>query len=313
MPDHSWERSVEIAKTALLKTFEGRMTVAEESLLQCPDRAGRRAAGERTLADFAEEVGVEHATLKRWRRVHKWLGNRRGTAPIGSYALAEEAMISRRWETGRAFAEFVLRTDPPLWEQEGYEPHQFRSWTVDALRVHLGQRPTNTTLVALRAAQEDREPTADEEHAAAAQDAIEEARTEAGQVEDYHQSREVLDAMTDAREEVEEHHYENVGQVLQGDGVPDDYEMERLVEALERDHLPSVIAERAMNLRRALERVPEWLERYGHITRPGQDEAQGVLMHDTLDEEKGKVEMAFAEATGNLAQQFSQYLATARR
>ena len=123
------------------------MEAAAASYEQVPPN-GKGARGH-TLTEFAEAAGIEYRTLNQYRQVWKWLAcDVTYIGQIGSYSLANEAMTAGRW-TGPKFARFLTETPPPTWEQDGHEPHTFARWTVDALRVYLGKRPTNTTLAAL--------------------------------------------------------------------------------------------------------------------------------------------------------------------
>jgi hypothetical protein len=137
---HTWEQSVEKARLAGLKTFEGRLEIARASFEQIPPNGKGVArledghSGERTLADFALDADIEYRLIEKYRSVAKWWGDSPPLAGI-AYSTAREAMGSGKWRTGQTFVAFTLRTDPP----EGH-----RSWTLDALREHLGLAMTNT-------------------------------------------------------------------------------------------------------------------------------------------------------------------------
>ena len=62
-----WRAAVARARSALSKTFEGRMEVALACFDVVPEN-GKGAAGH-TLADFASEVGVGYAALDQYRQV----------------------------------------------------------------------------------------------------------------------------------------------------------------------------------------------------------------------------------------------------
>jgi len=120
-----WRAAVARAKSALSKTFEGRMEAALASLDVVPGN-GKGAAGH-TLADFASEVGISYAALDQYRQVMKWLGDFVYVYEISSYSLARQAQISGRWSSGSEFAGFLARTP----NRRGMP------WTVGALRAYL--------------------------------------------------------------------------------------------------------------------------------------------------------------------------------
>lgn len=184
MKTPTWEQSVEKARLSLVKTFEGRVEAALASFEQIPPGSGRRKAGEQTLAQFALAAGIEYDTLKTYREVTKWLGEKSPTDDfstaardvargIGSYTTAREAMRSKKWKSGAQFAAFLLDNDPP-------EP--FAHWTVDALRVYLHKKPTNTGKAALALAAGE-QVSEDDLHRAAGLDAAEKAHDEIEQIQ----------------------------------------------------------------------------------------------------------------------------------
>ncbi len=122
-----WRAAVARARSALSKTFEGRMEAALASLEVVPQN-GRGAAGH-TLADFAAEVGIGYAAIDQYRQVMKWLGDFVYVYEISSYSLARQAQVSGRWDSGAEFACFLAEagTSPGL------------RWTVGALRSYLEQ------------------------------------------------------------------------------------------------------------------------------------------------------------------------------
>ena len=124
-----WRAAVARARSALSKTFEGRMEAALASFDAVPEH-GRGAAG-RTLADFAAEVGIGYAALDQYRQVMKWLGDFVYVYEISSYSLARQAQISRRWPSGAEFARFLADRDAP----PGLR------WTVGGLREYLEREP----------------------------------------------------------------------------------------------------------------------------------------------------------------------------
>jgi hypothetical protein len=126
-----WRAAVARARSALSKTFEGRMEAALASFEVVPEN-GRGAAGH-TLADFAAEVGIGYAAIDQYRQVMKWLGDFVYVYEISSYSLARQAQVSGRWESGADFACFLAEADTPP---------RLR-WTVGALRSYLEeeQRP----------------------------------------------------------------------------------------------------------------------------------------------------------------------------
>jgi hypothetical protein len=107
-----WAESVGRARAGLTKSFQGRMEIAEASFEQVPPD-GKNAGG-RTLAEFAEDAGVEYAALDNYRQVWRWLEEDfRITSEIG-FTVALEAM-----KAGEMVETIVERQkqDPP----EGYK------------------------------------------------------------------------------------------------------------------------------------------------------------------------------------------------
>lgn len=180
----AWAQSVEKARLALTKTFEGRVEAALASIEQIPLGQGRKAGGSKTLAQFALDAGIEYDTLGQYREITNWLGKtdngrdfsedtaRYRVGDISVYSLAREGLKAGKWKSGTLFATFLDANDPP-------EP--FARWTVDALRVHLGQKPTNTGKLALKEAAGEK-VTDDEKHAAAAKDHAAKAADEVDQI-----------------------------------------------------------------------------------------------------------------------------------
>lgn len=183
MTEHTWEQSVEKARLALVKTFEGRVEAALASIEQIPLGQGRNRDGEPTVAQFALDAGIEYVVLREYRQVTKWLGEMSADADFSAdtaryrlgdikvYSLAREGMNAGKWRNGTLFATFLDANTPP-------EP--FARWTVDALRVHLGQRPTNTGKVALAIAAGENVTLDDEREASALDHAAQSAQDLAG-------------------------------------------------------------------------------------------------------------------------------------
>jgi hypothetical protein len=159
-----WEQSVEHARLATIKTFEGRMEAAQASFEQIP-KNGRGAEGH-TLAEFAEQSGIAYGSIDKYRRVFIWLGEDFGqVAEIGSYSVAREALSAGRWATVRGFLQERDRTALP----DG-----FKSWTLDAVRVGLLDiKPSNTGRMQRAAAAAGIEPGPDEVALASAVDQME--------------------------------------------------------------------------------------------------------------------------------------------
>jgi hypothetical protein len=124
-----WRAAVARARSALSKTFEGKMEAALASFDVVPQH-GRGAAG-RTISDFAAEVGISYAALDQYRQVLRWLGDFVHVYEIPSYSLARVAQVSGRWRDGADFARFLAREETP----SGVP------WTVSALRLHLSEHP----------------------------------------------------------------------------------------------------------------------------------------------------------------------------
>ncbi len=128
-----WRAAVARARSALSKTFEGRMEAALASFEVVPEH-GRGAAGH-TLADFAAEVGIGYAALDQYRQVMKWLGDFVYVYEISSYSLARQAQVSGLWSSGTDFVAFLGQADAP----PGLR------WTVGALRDYLEQQPARAS------------------------------------------------------------------------------------------------------------------------------------------------------------------------
>lgn len=127
-----WRAAVARARSALSKTFEGKMEAALASFDVVPQH-GRGAAG-RTLSDFAAEVGISYGALDQYRQVLRWLGDFVHVYEIPSYSLARVAQVSGRWRNGADFASFVERAESPTG----------MPWTVSALRLYLNEYPRPT-------------------------------------------------------------------------------------------------------------------------------------------------------------------------
>lgn len=133
MSNTSWTQSVEKARLATLKTFEGRMEAAAASFEQIPPNG--KNAGDHTLSRFADEAGLAYQSLIDYRQVWEWLDrDSKYIFLIRSYSLALEAKRSGNWNTGQDFAVFL----------DGPTIDGFDRWTVDALRKYLGKGMTNT-------------------------------------------------------------------------------------------------------------------------------------------------------------------------
>ena len=120
-----WRAAVARARSALSKTFEGRMEAALASFEVVPENG--RGAGGHTLADFAAEVGIGYASLDQYRQVMKWLGDFVYVYEISSYSLARQAQVSGRFSCGAEFSRFLADEPTPM----GHP------WTVGSLRLHL--------------------------------------------------------------------------------------------------------------------------------------------------------------------------------
>jgi len=124
-----WRAAVARARSALSKTFEGKMEAALASFDVVPQH-GRGADG-RTLSDFAAEVGISYGALDQYRQVLRWLGDFVHVYEIPSYSLARVAQVSGRWRGGADFARFLAHEETP----------SGLPWTVSALRLHLSEHP----------------------------------------------------------------------------------------------------------------------------------------------------------------------------
>lgn len=277
----TWSQSVKKARTALLKTFEGRMAVAAASFEQIPPN-GKGAT--RTLADFAEDVGIEYQTLANYRAVYFWLNDLTQVGKISSWSLAAEAMASKRWRDGATFASFLAETTPPVFHKPGYEPHAFTSWTVDALRVYLGREPKGTTLAALKAAEIGKEPAVDDLHAAAASDAMESVKDEVEAIDDPTVRREASRAVL----------HESLGML--SDGLEPEGRMVHLDSDLY--HLPTDIREAKDKLVQLLERVPDFVKVLGRQSS-GDGDSGVDLVFDVVHQVRGEVDHACDAITGD--------------
>jgi hypothetical protein len=124
-----WRAAVARARSALSKTFEGKMEAAHASFDVVPQH-GRGADG-RTLSDFAAAVGISYGALDQYRQVLRWLGDFVHVYEIPSYSLARIAQVSGRWRSGAEFARFLDRVESPT----------ALPWTVSALRMYLQEHP----------------------------------------------------------------------------------------------------------------------------------------------------------------------------
>lgn len=271
-----WEQSVEKARLALVKTFEGRVEAALASFEQIPGGSGRKKNGEQTLAQFALDAGVRFNALTDYRMVTKWLSERSASADhsdaldvargIGSYSTAREAMRSKKWKSGKTFASYILANDPP-------EP--FTKWTLDALRIHLNLAPTNTGAKALALAAGEK-VTEDDLHGAAAMDHAEEVVEEIGLIESKLTAAVVAADASDM--------------VLAA--AP---ETGKTIKELDLEALSLLgdIANTVGKLEAQLGQVDEWRARYGRKDFDG--ETGEELMHDSLTEKKGRLDIAFSK------------------
>jgi hypothetical protein len=287
----TWEASVEKARLASLKTFEGRLEIARASFEQIPPK-GKGVPRGHTLADFADEAGLEYQQLADYRSFAGWWGDFRPQPNI-SFTTAREAMRSGRWKNGKAFVTFALKNDPdPEVSAKG-------NWTLDALRHYLDRPMTNTGKAAKAAADEGREPTPDEIHAAAAKDALVEASEEAQQVEDSKESRGVNKAAKKAEAEVEEKHLDNVQKDLTTHGPSDDDEaITDIRNYLDKNFsgLISGFETRVQWMEDYVEEMSEWLEKNARLFRA--DESLGELMLTKLADGRARINAAIDKASG---------------
>lgn len=285
MSTTTWEQSVEKARLASLKSFEGRLEVAKASFEQIPAN-GKGVPREQTLAKFAAEAGLEYDALGVYRQVARWWGDFDPQVGI-SWTFAREAMRTKKWKTGKALVTFTLRENPP-------EP--FLTWTLDALRVHLGKEPTNTGKVALKAMAGE-SVSEDEHHAAAAKDAAEESAKQIRQVKSRKAHDEAyLDASATLRKEF----------VLDGPTVSIDPEALRLRE------LPGRITDAKLELIQLLEEVPAFIRAFGKQQVSEHDDygTAAELVVGTVHEVKGEVDFACDSITGELDAGLSRILSS---
>ena len=294
----TWERSIEKAKLASLKTFEGRLETARASFEQIPPSGGGRPSNKsKTLAHFAEEAGLELKTLKNYRTIAAWWGNRPPAGTV-SWTLAREAMESGEWKDGAAFQKFILGFEPPVYELEGYEPHTFLEWTQNALRVYLGREPNNHLRLTLKEIAGEK-VTEDEEHAAEAQDALMTAGEETKKITDSSASREVRNTAEDVTKEIEDQHIENVHRDLEVLGPDDDTILvDEIRKYLDKDfskliHSAEVYSEWLIG---SLEKISEWMSTKAHLIRD--DESLGELMLTRLAELRTSINQSFDAASG---------------
>lgn len=269
-----WEASVEKARLASLKTFEGRLETARASFEQFPPK-GKGVPRGKTLAHFAAEAGVEYSSLTTYRDLASWWGD---LAPQGkiSWTTAREAKATGKWTTGAAFVAMTLKNDPP----EG-----FTSWTVDALRVHLGKAPTNTGKIALKVAAGEK-VTKDDEHAAAALDAAEHVASEIGAIKSA-----VKAATTgvEARVEIKEAAPSQPSVVEQASA-----------ESLLDTGFTLEIGTLVRQMVKLLAKEREWLDKNGKTvvgSGKGDDKKETIaeIVFDSMTEYKGLLDTAFGE------------------
>jgi len=249
---HTWEQSVEKARLALVKTFEGRVEAALASTEQIPFGEGRGGSRDRQakLAQFALDTGIKYQTLQEYRAVTKWLGKKSAaaefdaetaryrTGDITSYSLARKGMESKKWATGTLFVAFLDANTPPA---------PFVRWTWDSLSVHLGGKPTNTGKQTLAIAAGEK-VSDDEQHKAAALDHAAEAADEIEQIESK------LDQATTAMEAE--------GVIHDAAPVPSEFDaaqqdIEDMLGPLSRTH------QLARDYAQAVRESAAWLERHG--------------------------------------------------
>lgn len=268
----TWEASVEKARLASLKTFEGRLETARASFEQFPPK-GKGVPRGKTLAHFAAEAGIEYQTLANYRDTAAWWGDLTPQGKI-SWTAAREAKTSGKWKNGAAFVAMVESNDPP----EG-----FTGWTVDALRVHLGNKPTNTGKLALKMI-EGEKVTEDDMHVASAEDAGEAAAAEIEQVKDAL-------AKAEAARKVRE-------QASKVDGLDHlNDQTEAIHRAIEGpDKIISKIAFLVTDLETALGEVPDYLERRGSVKHL--DETGAEILLDVLASQQARLDHAFNKARG---------------
>lgn len=279
-----WGHSVEKARLALVKTFEGRIEAALASFEQIPGGSGRKKNGEQTLAQFALDAEIDYTTLKTYREVTKWLGQKslRGdfseetaryrVGDIGNYSLAREAMNSKKWANGTLFAAFMESTTPPE------EVAKNGRWTVDALRVHLNRKPTNTGTLALALAAGEK-VTEDDLHGAAAKDHVEEVVEEIRKIESRLTAAVVAADASD---------------MVLAAAPETGLEAKTMEELLEYLNLLGDIATTTNLLETYLAQVDVWLVRFGQKSFEGEKGAD--LMLASLTEKKGRLDLAFSKA-----------------
>jgi hypothetical protein len=277
-----WEGSVERARLASLKTFEGRLEIARASFEQIPAN-GKGATHGHTLADFAEEAGIEYGTLRNYRSFAAWWGDCPASVTI-SYTVAVEAKASGKWKTGEKFVSFIDYVDaedmPVFTDPSGeYEPYQFTAWTMNALRVHLGRKPNNNLRLTLKE-KSGGKVTADEFHAAEALDAVEEAGAEIDQIKsETTKVRTFLSGASDLRSHVD---------------------LQSIIEETKGDmSFAPTITDETKALVKKLAVIKQFLDLHGSekVADPdgGEAETQAELTLDALQAHKGEIDLAFSE------------------
>ena len=301
-----WEEAVATARTAITKTFEGRMEAAKASFTVIPENG--KGAGGHTLAEFAEELGISYGSIDEYRRVWLWLGKSFGHMPeIGAYSIAREAMKSKLWSSAKSFLAARGKADLPT---------GFKSWTLDAVRIGmLNVQPTNTGQIQRRAAQTGVEPSKDEIAAASAADKATQAQQAAEEITDPAQSRKARTAIDKAGQKTNQTHQRNVSNSMPPAGDPDPgaQSFKDVLKNAGATDLAMKIADTAQLLRELLGQVPEWLDEYGHIElegtpEEGGDTTIGAVLIDTIQQERETTTMAFDGATGNIDQSFQKLL-----
>ena len=324
MSTQTWEASVEKARLASLKTFEGRIEAALASFEQIPRNSSERGG---KLAQFAEDADMHFDALVRGRTVVAWL-NKNGKnlgdfadilAVVRSYSLAVESKAIGNWKNGAEFAKWLEATPLPtsvdIITKDGVSVYDieppFKRWTVDALRIANGLAPTNSGNVRmkLRAGET---VTEDEILVADAKDHLAAATEDAEKVESYRSSREILNASKETEKKVEEEHHENVHAQLTVMG-PDETEEERkrLLEEMQDAFSALGLSFAVRHLIHTLDELGPWMEKWGHIVRHEGNATEGELMGTRLNRYKADIDAAFERALGidSIEEGFARLLA----
>jgi hypothetical protein len=302
----TWEQSVEQARLASLKTFEGRLEIARSSFEQIPQH-GKGATHDYTVADFAEAIGMEYSTLLHYRSFAEWWGRDSAASGRISYTVGVEAQASGKWKSGKEFVTFIEKAELPTYTDPSgeYEPYTFTAWTMNALRVHLNRKPNNNLKLTLKE-RAGEEVTEDDVHVAAAKDSMETVGQEVGQIKSKKAKDETVKSVLD-----------DALEIVDDEGTPK--VKEDITRLLDEHDLVVRLVSAKDDLVALLEQAPGYLEKHGTETvrmtnAEGEEQTftGADLVIETVEQVKGEVSFACDNVTGNIEAALGEMLAAGR-